>query len=239
MNRMTQEELNGVLELHKKWLNDEKGGVRADLSGANLEHTDLYHADLRLANLSQVNLYSANLFEADLRDADLSQANLVYAYLGNANLKEANLMKANLYKAKLTNADLSLANLRGSDLSKANFEGANLMYTELDDEEQFRKGIILKKPMIGYKKCRDGITVTLEIPKGAIVFSINNIKCRTNKAKVIEISDNYKTAVSTFDGKFIYQLGKELEIKDFNLQYNVECAEGIHFFKTKEEAKRY
>lgn len=239
MNRMTQEELNRVLELHKKWLNDEKGGVRADLSGVNLEHTDLYHADLRLANLSQANLYSANLFEADLRDADLSQANLVYAYLGNANLKEANLMKANLYKAKLTNADLSLANLRDSDLSNANFEGANLIYTELDEKEQFRKGIILKKPMIGYKRCKDGIIVTLEIPKGAIVFSINNKKCRTNKAKVIEISDNHKIAVSTFDSKFIYQLGKKIEIKDFNLQYNVECAEGIHFFSTKEEAENY
>lgn len=41
-----------ILELHIKWLNSEKDGVRANLSGANL----------RYANLS-----GANLSDADLR----------------------------------------------------------------------------------------------------------------------------------------------------------------------------
>lgn len=33
---MTQSELNEILEKHRKWLNDEEGGERANLSGANL-----------------------------------------------------------------------------------------------------------------------------------------------------------------------------------------------------------
>ena len=53
---MTNEEIEKVLELHKKWLNNEQNGERADLREA-----DLRWADLHLANLHW----------ADLRGADL------------------------------------------------------------------------------------------------------------------------------------------------------------------------
>jgi predicted nuclease of restriction endonuclease-like RecB superfamily len=29
------------------------------------------------------------------------------------------------------------------------------------------------------------------------------------------------------------------KIKDFNLMYNIECASGFHFFRTREEAEKY
>ena len=38
MKKYTQEELNKILELHKKWLMDEDGGVRADLRNADLRN---------------------------------------------------------------------------------------------------------------------------------------------------------------------------------------------------------
>lgn len=38
MKTYTQEELNKILELHKKWLEGEDGGVRANLEYANLEY---------------------------------------------------------------------------------------------------------------------------------------------------------------------------------------------------------
>ncbi len=93
--------------------------------------------------------------------------------------------------------------------------------------------------MIGYKKCRDDLIVKLEIPKGAIVFSINNSKCRTNIAKVLEISDNKKVAISKQDENFKYKVGKIVRPTSFNCEYNIECAEGIHFFRTRKEAKEY
>ena len=37
----------------------------------------------------------------------------------------------------------------------------------------------------------------------------------------------------------IDRLGQEIEIKDFNLMYNVECASGFHFFRTRKEAEEY
>ena len=38
---MTSEEIKKVLDLYKKWLNNEAGGVRADLRGADLRGADL------------------------------------------------------------------------------------------------------------------------------------------------------------------------------------------------------
>ena len=61
---MTKEELKKVLELHKKWLNDEKGGARADL-----RETDLWGANLRETDLRGANLRGANLWGANLRGA--------------------------------------------------------------------------------------------------------------------------------------------------------------------------
>ena len=58
---MTREELEKVVCLHNKWLNNEQNGERANLSGADLRGANLYGADLR----------GANLYGADLREADL------------------------------------------------------------------------------------------------------------------------------------------------------------------------
>ena len=57
---MTKDELAVVLDKHKKWLNNEEGGERADLRYANLCSADLCSADLREADLRDANLdYSA------------------------------------------------------------------------------------------------------------------------------------------------------------------------------------
>lgn len=58
---MTQVELNKTLELHKKWLNDEPNGKKADLRLTNLRLADLSNADLRLANLCDAKLSGAKL----------------------------------------------------------------------------------------------------------------------------------------------------------------------------------
>lgn len=58
---MSREELNEILELHKKWMEGDKEGKRADLS----------YADLKGADLKGANLRSADLRSADLRDVYL------------------------------------------------------------------------------------------------------------------------------------------------------------------------
>ena len=99
---MTSEEIKKVLDLHKKWLNNEQGGERADLREANL----------RGANLSRASLSKADLRWADLRGADLSWANL----------READLRWADLRWADLSGADLRVADLSGAALSGADLD---------------------------------------------------------------------------------------------------------------------
>ena len=120
------------------------------------------------------------------------------------------------------------ADLTGADLTRANLTRAN----------QFRLGKVLDEPLTGYKKTKEGVVITAEIPAGAIVFCINGSKCRTNKAKITDM-EGHEVLHSSYDNSFEYRLVQEINIKDFNLMYNVECASGFHFFRTREEAENY
>ena len=233
---MTQEELNKIIEQHQHWLNEDcEGweGMKADLRGAKLRGADLRGADLSGADLSGVNLFDADLSGANLFGAKLRGADLSGADLSGADLYDADLSGADLYDADLSDADLRGAELRGADLRGAKLRGA-----DLSGAEKMRLGRILTEPLTGYKKTREGVVITAEIPAGAIVFCINGSKCRTNKAKITDM-DGHEVLHSQYDNSFEYRLGQEIEIKDFNLMYNVECARGFHFFRTREEAEKY
>ena len=125
-----------------------------------------------------------------------------------------------------------------ANLSGANLRGANLYGANLDNSEKQRLGQILKEPLTGYKKTAEGVVITAEIPAGAIVFCINGKKCRTNRAKITDMGGK-EILHSQYDNSFEYTLGREIVIEDFNLMYNMECASGFHFFRTKEEAENY
>ena len=170
------------------------------------------------------------------------RANLKGAYLKGANLEGANIEGANiegayLYGANLKGANLYGANLKGANLYGANLYGANLKGANLYGED-FRLGKVLDEPLTGYKKTKEGVVITAEIPAGAIVFCINGSKCRTNRAKITDM-EGHEVLHSQYDSTFEYRLGQEINIKDFNLMYNVECASGFHFFRTREEAEKY
>lgn len=62
---MENKKLQEILDKHTKWLNNEAGGVRADL-----QNSDLYGADLQ-----GVDLWGANLQGANLEGARLNWAN--------------------------------------------------------------------------------------------------------------------------------------------------------------------
>ena len=88
MRELTKEEIE-VLQRHAKWLRNEKGGERADLSWADLSNADLHGADLSWADLHGADLSNADLSEADLSNADLRNANLRWADLRGADLRGA------------------------------------------------------------------------------------------------------------------------------------------------------
>ena len=146
MKTITQKELNEILDLHKKWLNDEDGGKCANLSnvdlsdvdlsgailvGAKLSDANLLCAKLRSADLSGVILVGTKLRGADLSDADLTHANLQYADLSNTDLSNTDLIYADLSGAILRGAKLRGADLNGADLTYANLRYADLTHANL------------------------------------------------------------------------------------------------------------
>jgi hypothetical protein len=114
----TEQELKKILELHKKWLNDEDGGVQADLSRVDLSFANLYEVNLKGANLSYTDLSYANLCYTDLSYTDLSYANLCYTNLSSANLSYANLSYTDLSSANLCYVIGEMKSLKSFQIEK-------------------------------------------------------------------------------------------------------------------------
>ena len=208
---------------------------KVDLERTNLEDVDLRWADLRRANLERTNLEDVDLRWADLRWADL---------------RWANLRGANLEGANLEGADLRWANLRGANLRWANLRGADLWDTDLRDTDLEEADLYYpiacpeKGSFIGWKKA-NGYIVELEVLSGAKRSSASGKKCRCDKAKILSITtldgsdSGLKKIRSNFDRDFIYEIGKTVTVNDFDDNRWAECAPGIHFFITRQEAVEY
>ena len=121
-------ELKTILALHKKWLNEEEGGERADLHGADLDHVCLDNVDFRNANLREVSFRNAVITNSDFRGADLYEADFRFAFLQDSDFSAANLKDADFTCANLCNADFFNADLMGSDLKEANIKGVDFDY---------------------------------------------------------------------------------------------------------------
>lgn len=61
MRTISYQELQIILEKHKRWINGEDGGERAELGGADLRDAYLSGADLRRANLIGANMIKSDL----------------------------------------------------------------------------------------------------------------------------------------------------------------------------------
>ena len=220
-----------ILEKHAKWIRGEDGGECADLCNANLRGANLWGADLRNANLCDADLCNADLRGANLRNADLHDADL-----RGANLYGANLCGADLCDADLCDANLCCANLRGAKNTDKTAWDAYTAFYPLQCPET--------GSFIGYKKAADKI-VMLEICADAKRSSATSRKCRCSKAKVLSITnlDGSESGLSEiesdYDEDFIYCVGETVEVPDFNDNRWNECAPGIHFFITREEAVKY
>jgi hypothetical protein len=219
----TPEQTKEILRLHALYLAGDPVG-----QGANLYRANLYRANLSGANLSGADLYGANLSGANLYRANLSGANLSGADLYGADLSGANLSGANLYGADLSGADLYGANLSGADLSGA----------KVDPLAAARLSIVHEGDMVGWKKCRGDVLVKLLIPAGAARSNATGRKCRAEYATVVEVI-GAAAGVSLYDSRTTYRAGELVRCDRWGPDRWAECAGGIHFYLTREEAEAH
>ena len=258
MKKISREELNEMLVQHELWLNDE-GGKRLDLENVDLRDADLRNTNLRNANLECANLECANLMNTNLEYANLTNTNLEYANLRSANLEYANLRYANLRYANLRNVDLRntdlryvnlrYADLRYADLRNADLRNADLERTNLEcvKTNHLTIGYHLACPeegsFIGYKKAKNCL-IKLLILEDSKRSSATSMKCRCDKAKVLDIIDlktdeKIDRIESDYDSSFVYKVGEIVQVDDFDENRWNECTTGIHFFMNKENALTY
>ena len=251
MRTISKDELAEILNKHKMWLSGEAGGIRADLYGTDLYRADLYAVDFRWADLSWANLSGADLSGANLSLANLSRADLTGANLRGADLTEANLTGVDLTDADLRSADLHEADLRWANICNANLRGANLYGANICNANlRGVKNLNLpiacpeKGTFTAFKKAGEYI-IELEIPSDALRSSSTTRKCRCSKAKVVSITNfdgtplDVKSVASNYDSEFIYNLGETVEVPNFDTNRWNECAPGIHFFITRQEAVEF
>lgn len=169
------------------------------------------------------------------------------------------------------------------DMSTCKFGNVNIVCSDihafaLPKNQQYRYGVILDRPMKGFKKCipltpsqymdlisgltsidtilnKDGINheifpreanfdlsngdylcvVELEIPIGAYVSTVDNIRFRTNIARItniLPIGRYYITsAISEYDKSTIYNVGETKTVSCFDTCPTNEFTNGIYFNK--------
>ena len=173
---------------------------------------------------------------------DGERANLTGADLTGANLYGADLSRANLSRANLTGANLTGANLTGANLTGANLYGADLKNTT---NVNYPIACPEKGSFTAFKKVQNNYIVELEIPEDALRSSATSRKCRCSKAKVISITNvdgspaDVEVVYSKHDNTFTYEVGKMVTPDSFDEDRWHECAPGIHFFITRQEAVDY
>ena len=150
-------------------------------------------------------------------------------------------------RANLRGADLCEANLRGADLRVADLRGADLREADVDIK-LINKYFPICCPeygaFIAWKKANNMI-VKLQIPENAKRSSAFGRKCRASKAVCLAIQDiggkdsGMTEICSNYDNSFIYRVGKTVEVANFDDDRTHECAPGIHFFITRQEAVDY
>lgn len=219
----------------------------AIFSKCTLDHAKFINCNLESLHVKCSSCIQCEFIRSNLDNSTFRISNLEYAYFDNVSCENASFTYSYLEDAKFETCNFKDATFMGSMMrdvrtsGNCNFEHTSFSRTNLDTHKQFienQTGVILKEPLIGYKKTDENVIITVEIPAGAIVFSVDGGKCRTNKAKIIDM--NGKDVLhSRYNPDFEYTLNKEIEIDDFDLRYNIVCAPGFHFFKTYKEADNY
>lgn len=231
-----------------------------EMLNARIEYSRIHHSDFSESNLKLSEHWTVDYDTCIFCKSILSLSEFKYCRVHSCVLSNAesscvmyhrsvldsldctntNFTKSNFQNSIIGRMITSSAKLDDIDIEYANFTSKNIIncfnHSQTYNTSTF--GMILKEPMIGYKKTLEDVIITVEIPIGAVVFSINGSKCRANKAKIIDMQ-GHKQLTSWYDSSMKYHLNEEIEIENFDMRYNVECSSGFHFFKTYAEAEAY
>ena len=133
------------------------------------------------------------------------------------------------------------ANLTGADLTRAGLYGANPTRAQSDETTRWPGFQIPQEgALIVYKKLSYGVLAKLQVPaKAGRTASVVGRKCRAAYVKVLALEGPTVEGRSSHNPAVVYRPGKTVRPDRYDPNPLVECAHGIHFFLTREEAEAY
>jgi hypothetical protein len=232
MNERTnivRKDLLNDLQAHQKWIKSKKASYRfpltlsEDMVGDKFVHLDFTKVNFNGANLSGASFLRCNLTKAHFENCNLSGVRFERCNLTNAFFEEDCLVGGMTTKL--------------STLTKTNFPGSAQICPEVGSFHAFKK-----------VKDRNDNRFVIELLVSKHSKRLNaygSRKCRCERAKVLRVlpAKNRLKPVGTnllsiHTHAFIYKVGEWVEAK-LDENRNVECAGGIHFFLTRQEAEEY
>ena len=184
----------------------------------------------------------AVLFRSDT--ATMMRQCLLQAISNGMDLRHSDLSGSDLSRSNLRGCDLRRSNLSGCDLSRSDLSGCDLSECDLSECKNIPSIVIAQTcilpegTLIGWKKCQFNVIVKLQIPAEARRSNGTGRKCRAEFVDVLEVIGG-KTAISRHDCKTKYIAGTRVTCHEWCEDRWNECAGGIHFFITREEAEAY
>ena len=88
MKKITQAELDEMIILHSKWLNEEEDGIRANFIDMDLSELDLSYKNLTSAGFMRTDLSHSKLICTNFTGANLCGAKIVSAITGTTNFTD-------------------------------------------------------------------------------------------------------------------------------------------------------
>ena len=246
MKKITQKQFDKAVDLHLKWLRSYgMKGKQADFSyvdfsGWEIEHVDLTGAKLAGARFDHCRIHCCSFMSTYLTYTSFRRAYIANSTFDGAVMDNTCFCNAYFYSVRLDNTDLEIYGLDGASGLP------DLVCPEKGSFIGFKKACYLEAVgELGDLEEREfACIVELEILEDAMRSSAARRKCRCSKAKVLSITtlDGIPldcTAFSSYDDSFKYRVGETVEVANFDKDRWNECAPGIHFFITRQEAVDY
>lgn len=211
--------------------------IQSNFYDANISNVSFDECYFKDVVFTDTTIKASRFGESMMKDCIFNNCSLDLCDFCRSVIMGNNFVESVFKDTRLSKAVISLTGFLRCEEKGTHADECTLGYrTACPDEGAF----------IGWKKCCGNAVVKLLITEDALRSSATSRKCRCSKATVLSIENldgspkpsNY-VARSIVKSDFTYEVGKTVEVPDFDKDRWAECSSGIHFFITREEAVDY
>lgn len=226
----------------------------------SMGNINVFKCELNRTKIETVGIHGFKIENSIVSNSDIIDVNFYECEFKNVTFVNVKFDCCSFRSSKFLNCSFRRCNFQDSLLNDDLFEDCsfthdNLFITPVCPEKGsyigYKKAYIKKTyydPLgIGDLSCYYSyipVIVELKITEDSKRSSATSKKCRASKCEVLSITDignkiKYNRAESSYDQSFIYEVGKIVEVDNFDENRWNECSTGIHHFLNREDAVNY